>query len=133
MENNAIVYSFNKKWGKLTDGFNESYHYQEMMYSIYTIRKYNKHIPIYVYLAPPDILNYTNNRIDKLFNNVYINYFTPIISDKEEWPSLYIEKEYWHCLQHRWYNALQTIVNFNLDDHRRDIFLVKFNPSTQSS
>lgn len=114
METRAIVYSYNRR-ADARVGLNNLYHYDEMLYSVSTVRKYNKNIPIYIYLSPQFVMEYTDTKIDKLFENVNIIYFDNTFSEYDKWPEKYIRMEYWHCLQHRWKNAMNCIIENNFD------------------
>ena len=48
---NAIVYSFHLRQGNLKD----LACYKQIRYSIDTLRKFNKDIPVYVYISPSNI------------------------------------------------------------------------------
>ena len=52
---NAIAYSFVLRSGNIKD----LRCYQQLRYSIDTLRKYNQDIPVYVYIAGADLSNLT--------------------------------------------------------------------------
>lgn len=101
---NAIVYSFVLRGGRLKD----LRCYQQLKYSIDTLRKYNQDIPVYVYIAGTDISNLAFD------SNVNIVKFDVI--DDGGWPEDWVEWGYLEFLKHRWENAINTIHDYNLDN-----------------
>lgn len=102
---NAIVYSFHVRGNSVS----ENMCYKQMVYSIHTLRKYNKNIPVYVYISPKGKANEIN-----LGDNVYINQFDNF--NEEGWPEQWTKLGYQEFLRHRWENAIKTIHNYNLDN-----------------
>jgi hypothetical protein len=111
MEKRAIVYSYNKR-----DNRSLGIHYDELRYSIDTLRTYNKDIPIHVYLSPSGILDETAELdISKLYDNINVHYFDGTNKNPEQWHPDFIAGEFWHCLYHRWRNAIDCLLDENID------------------
>ena len=101
---NAIAYSFVLRSGNIKD----LRCYQQLRYSIDTLRKYNQDIPVYVYIANADLSNLT---FDK---NVHLVKFDVI--DDGGWPEDWVKLGYLEFLKHRWENAIRSIHDYNLDN-----------------
>ena len=101
---NAIAYSFVLRSGNIKD----LRCYQQLRYSIDTLRKYNQDIPVYVYIANVDLSNLT---FDK---NVHLVKFDVI--DDGGWPEDGVKLGYLEFLKHRWENAIRSIHDYNLDN-----------------
>lgn len=101
---NAIVYSFVLREGRLKD----FRCYQQLKYSIDTLRKYNQDIPVYVYVSGTNISNLAFD------GNVNIIKFDVI--DDGGWPEDWVKWGYLQFLKHRWENAIKTIYDYNLDN-----------------
>ncbi len=100
---NAIVYSFHVRESSLL--LNRCY--KQLMYSLYTLRKYNTSIPVYVYIAP---IKY---KIDLGKN---INVITFDNKNQDGWPQQWTELGFQEFLRHRWENAIKTIKDYDLDN-----------------
>ena len=103
---NAIVYSFYVREKEIIHNIC----YKQVKYSIDTIRKFNKEIPIYIHISPSNI-NTENLGFDK---NVHIIKFDSV--NDEGWPKDWVENGYFEFLKHRWENAINSILNYNLDN-----------------
>lgn len=103
---NAIVYSFYVREKEVVHNIC----YKQVKYSIDTLRKFNKEIPIYIHISPSSI-NTENLGFDK---NVHIIKFDSV--DNEGWPKDWIENGYFEFLKHRWENAINSVLNYNLDN-----------------
>lgn len=103
---NAVVYSFHFREKTVYD----NRCYKQLRYSIDTLRRYNKTIPIYVYVAP---INNTVSHLTFGDNVKIINFVNDINEDwYKEWTSL----GYAQFLKHRWENAVLTLSKYNLDN-----------------
>ena len=103
---NAIVYSFHVREKNLTHNLC----YKELLYSIDTLRKYNRDIQVYIYISPSNL----DTSILKLDKNTHLIKFDNIIDDG--WPESWVQKQYIDLLKHRWENAIKSVVNFKLDN-----------------
>ena len=101
--NNAIVYSFHVGLGTVK----ELLCYKQLRYSIDTLRKFNKHIPVHVYISPSSIDTSDLN----LGPNVNIVKFD--IQYDEGWPEDWLWMEF---LKHRWENAIKAVQHHRLDN-----------------
>ena len=101
---NAIAYSFVLRSGNIKD----LRCYQQLRYSIDTLRKYNQDIPVYIYIANANLSNLT---FDK---NVHLVKFDVI--DDGGWPEDWVKLGYLEFLKHRWENAIRSIHDYNLDN-----------------
>jgi lipopolysaccharide biosynthesis glycosyltransferase len=103
--NNAIVYSFHVRESSILD----NRCYKQLKYSIHTLRKFNKDVVVYVYIAPnlaSENINFGENVIVVPFEN----------KDEEGWPDAWTELGYQQFLKHRWENAVSSIEKYNLDN-----------------
>jgi hypothetical protein len=81
-----------------------------LRYSIDTLRKFNKDIPVYVYISPLSI-----ETSDLGFgDNVNIVKFDVI--DDGGWPEDWVGLGYLDFLKHRWENAIGSVHNYDLDN-----------------
>lgn len=103
---NAIAYSFHVREKDVKQNFC----YKQMRYSIDTLRKFNKDIPIYIYISPSNI-NTEDLQFDK---NVYIVKFDSI--DDGGWPQDWVDLGYLEFLKHRWENAISSVIDYKLDN-----------------
>ena len=103
---NAIVYSFHLRDGKLKD----LHCYKQLRYSVDTLRKFNKNIPVYVYISSSSI-DTSNLGFD---NNTHIVKFD--IKDDGGWPKDWVELGYLEFLKHRWEKAIESVHSFDLDN-----------------
>jgi hypothetical protein len=106
--NNGIVYSFHLRHGELDDLMC----YKELLYSIDTLRKYNKNIPIKIFISPPGSYSHAINKINH--ENVEIIDFVNDYGNN--WNEDWIKQGYAEFLVHRWKNALSSIEMFNFDN-----------------
>lgn len=112
MEKRAIVYSFYKKPHQ---NINLSHHYDEMRYSIDTLRLHNKDIPVYVYMSPEGIFDGVTHDI-RTKHNVHVRYFDNTFKNPHLWTDkIFVEKEHWHVLFHRWKNAIDCALRDDID------------------
>ena len=103
---NAIVYSFHVRSGKVKNLFC----YKQLRYSIDTLRKFNKDVPVYVYISPSSI-----DTSDLGFDsNVNIVKFDSV--DNDGWPEDWVNLGYFEFLKHRWQNAIESIHSYGLDN-----------------
>lgn len=100
---NAIVYSFHLRSGDIKDLLC----YKQLRYSIYTLRQFNKNIPVYVYISPSSID--TSNL--SLGENINIVKFD--VEDDGGWPKDWLWLDF---LKHRWENAIKSIEHHGLDN-----------------
>jgi hypothetical protein len=100
---NAIVYSFHLRSGDIKDLLC----YKQLRYSIYTLRKFNKNIPVYVYISPSSI----DTSYLSLGENINIVKFD--VEDDGGWPKDWLWLDF---LKHRWENAIKSIQQHNLDN-----------------
>ena len=107
---NAITYSFHVGHGSLED------HrcFKQMIYSVTTLRKFNKTIPVNVYIAPvevvPNLSKYDYLGINFIpFNNTPDNYGT-------DWYKTWLDLGYAEFLYHRWVNAYRSLREFKYDN-----------------
>lgn len=103
---NAVAYSFHVR----EDSIENSRCYKQMRYSIDTLRKFNKDIPVYIYISPVTC-NTSKLKFDK---NVKIVKFDCI--DDGGWPEDWVDLGYLEFLKHRWENAIKTVQLNNLDN-----------------
>ena len=103
---NGIVYSFHLRSGNLKD----LHCYKQLRYSVDTLRRFNKDIPVYVYISPSSI-DTSNLGLD---SNTHIVKFD--IEDDGGWPQDWIELGYLEFLKHRWEKAIESIHSFDLDN-----------------
>ena len=101
--NNSIAYSFHVRVGDVK----ELICYKQLKYSIYTLRKFNKDIPVYVYISPSSVDTSDLN----LGTNVNIVKFD--FEQDEGWPAdwLWID-----LLKHRWENAIRAVKDNVVDN-----------------
>jgi hypothetical protein len=102
---NAIVYAFNVR--ELDIKHNQCY--KQLKYSIDTARKFNKDIPIYVYVSPSTI-EVSNNIFD---NNTHIIKFD--VEDDGGWLQEWVDLGFLEFLKHRWEKAIESIHLYGLD------------------
>lgn len=103
--NNAIVYSFHVRESSLV----HNRCYKQLVYSIHTLRKFNKNIPVYVYISSNDLLDNIS-----FGDNVYVVKFSNI--DEPGWPDKWTSLGYQEFLRHRWENAISCLENYGLDN-----------------
>jgi SAM-dependent methyltransferase len=103
---NAIVYSFHVREKDVS----QNICYKQIRYSIDTLRKFNKDIPVYIHISPSSI----NTETLELNNNVYVIKFDTI--DDGGWPEYWVNEGYLEFLKHRWENAIKTVIDYNLDN-----------------
>ena len=103
---NAIVYSFHVREPDIKN----NRCYKQLRYSIDTLRKFNKEIPVYVYISPSTIEAETLN----LGQNISIISFD--IEDDGGWPEEWVNLGYLEFLKHRWEKAIECINLNNLDN-----------------
>lgn len=102
---NAIVYAFHVR--ELNIKNNRCY--KQLRYSINTARKFNKDIPIYVYISPSNI-NIEDNIFDE---NTHIVRFD--VEDDGGWLQEWVDGGFLQFLKHRWEKAIESIHSYNLD------------------
>jgi hypothetical protein len=102
---NAIVYSFHVRGNSLFD----NRCYKQLLYSINTLRKFNKDIPVYVYIAPLEISNNIT-----FGDNIFVIPFEYI--DEPDWPDTWTKLGYQQFLRHRWEHAIKAINDYDLDN-----------------
>ena len=103
---NAIVYSFHLRSGRLQD----LHCYKQLKYSVDTLRKFNKGIPVYIYISPSTV-----DTCDLGFEtNTHIVKFD--IEDDGGWPEDWVNLGYLELLKHRWQNAIESIHSHDLDN-----------------
>jgi hypothetical protein len=103
---NAVVYSFHLRNGNLKD----LHCYKQVRYSIDTLRKFNKTIPVYVYISPSSI-DTSELGFDKNVNIIKFD-----IQDDGGWPEDWVKFGYLEFLKHRWQNAIESIHSYDLDN-----------------
>lgn len=103
---NAVVYSFHLRSGNIKD----LVCYKQLKYSLYTLRKFNKEIPVYVYISPSSLD--TSNL--EFGDNVSIVKFD--INNDGGWPQDWIDLGYLEFLKHRWEKAIESIHTYDLDN-----------------
>lgn len=103
---NAIVYSFHVRSGKIQDLIC----YKQLKYSIDTLRKFNKVIPVYVYISPSNI----DTSSLSLGKNIKIVKFD--IQDDGGWPQDWVDLGYLEFLKHRWEKAIESVYEYKLDN-----------------
>ena len=103
---NAVVYSFHLRNGNLKD----LHCYKQVRYSIDTLRKFNKTIPVYIYISPLSI-DTSDLGFDKNVNIIKFN-----IQDDGGWPEDWVKFGYLEFLKHRWQNAIESIHSYDLDN-----------------
>jgi hypothetical protein len=103
---NAIVYSFHVRERHVR----QNICYKQIRYSIDTLRKFNKDIPVYVYISPSNI-NTEDLDFDK---NVSVIKFDSI--DDGGWPKDWVDEGYLEFLKHRWENAIKAVIDKELDN-----------------
>jgi hypothetical protein len=103
---NAIVYSFNLRDGSLKD----LACYKQIKYSIDTLRKFNKEIPVYVYISPSSI----NTSDLNLGDNVTIVKFD--VDNDGGWPQDWVDVGFLDFLKHRWEKAIESVHTYDLDN-----------------
>lgn len=102
---NAIVYSFHVR----EEDINNNRCYRQLKYSLYTLRKFNKDIMVYVYISPEEFSNNIN-----LGDNIIIVPFNN--QNQPGWPQKWTELGYQQFLRHRWENAIKSIHTYDLDN-----------------
>lgn len=103
---NAVVYSFHLRNGDLKD----LHCYKQVRYSIDTLRKFNKTIPVYIYISPSSI-DTSDLGFDKNVNIVNFD-----VQDDGGWPEDWVNSGYLEFLKHRWQNAIESIHSYDLDN-----------------
>ena len=104
--NNAIVYSFHVRQGRVKDLIC----YKQLRYSIDTLRKFNKHIPVYVYISPSNI------DTSDLNLGVNVNIVKFDVHDDGGWPQDWVDVGFLDFLKHRWEKAIEAVHRYNLDN-----------------
>jgi len=104
--NNAIVYSFHLRQGNLKD----LACYKQIRYSIDTLRKFNKHIPVYVYISPSNI------DTSDLNLGVNVNIVKFDVHNDGGWPQDWVDVGFLDFLKHRWEKAIESVHKYNLDN-----------------
>lgn len=102
---NAIIYSFHVRESSLLN----NRCYKQLRYSIHTLRKFNKNIPVYVYVSSKETIDFPT--IDS--NVTFIKFDN---TDKPGWPESWTSLGYQEFLRHRWENAISSIHDFELDN-----------------
>lgn len=111
MEKRGIVYSF---YRRPHQSLNNSFHYDEMRYSLDTLRQHNQDMPVFVYMSPEGALdNLTHDIRNK--HNVNIRYFDNTLTNPHLWREDFISEGYWELLFHRWNNAINCVLENDLD------------------
>lgn len=103
--NNAIVYSFHIR----EDDQKRNGCYRQFLYSLETLRKHNKDIPVKVFVSSSQKLQIKINdaNIQLInFNNVFPNSF----------PRDWVETGHAEWLYHRWINAFRSFKLFDFDN-----------------
>jgi len=103
---NAIVYSFHVRSGDIKD----IACYKQIRYSLDTLRKFNKEIPVYIYISPSNI-DTSSLGFDKNTNIIKFD-----VQDDGGWPTDWVEMGYLEFLKHRWENAIQSVHSYDLDN-----------------
>lgn len=103
---NAIVYSFHVRDGSIS----YSRCYRQLKYSIDTLRKFNKQIPVYVYVSPSSL----DTSLVEFDSKTTIVKFD--ISDDGGWPEDWVSRGYLEFLKHRWENAIGAVESCKLDN-----------------
>lgn len=103
---NAIVYSFHLRSGNIKD----LHCYKQIRYSVDTLRKFNKDIPVYINISPSST-DTSDLGFDK---NVHIVKFD--VEDDGGWPDDWVNNGYLEFLKHRWENAIKSIHINHLDN-----------------
>jgi len=103
--NNAIVYSFHIREKTIL----ENRCYKQLLYSIKTLRQFNKDIKVYVYVAPFGM-------IDNIYIDDNVEFIEFDNTDQDGWPEAWTTIGYQEFLRHRWENALRTISDKKLDN-----------------
>jgi hypothetical protein len=103
---NAIVYSFHLRQGNLKD----LACYKQIRYSIDTLRKFNKHIPVYVHISPSNI------DTSDLNLGVNVNIVKFDVHDDGGWPQDWVDVGFLDFLKHRWEKAIESVHKYNLDN-----------------
>jgi hypothetical protein len=101
----AIIYSFHVR----EDSLDNNRCYKQLRYSIHTLRKFNKYLPVYVYISSEQILESPS-----LGENVTVVSFSN--HDEPGWPESWTNLGYQQFLRHRWENAISSITDFELDN-----------------
>jgi hypothetical protein len=104
--NNAIVYSFHVRQGRVKDLIC----YKQLRYSIDTLRKFNKHIPVHVYISPSNI------DTSDLNLGVNVNIVKFDVHDDGGWPQDWVDVGFLDFLKHRWEKAIEAVHRYNLDN-----------------
>jgi lipopolysaccharide biosynthesis glycosyltransferase len=103
--NNAIVYSFHiREQDQKRNGC-----YRQLCYSLETLRKYNKDIPVKVFISSKDKLTLTSFDKNTQFINFQNNY-------PKDFPKEWIETGHAEWLYHRWINAFRSFKLFNFNN-----------------
>lgn len=108
MKSYGIVYSFHIRHpGTLLSNIC----YQQLRYSLATLRKYNKSIPVKVFISPEDESHLGTDL--RLFENVEVikteNIYPKTFDD------MWIKQGHAEWLYHRWQNAFRAIEDYNFD------------------
>jgi hypothetical protein len=102
---NAVIYSFHVRENSLPN----NRCYKQLRYSIHTLRKFNKDIPVYVYVSSKKTIDFPT--IDS--NVIFVKFDN---RDKPGWPESWTNLGYQEFLRHRWENAISSIYDFRLDN-----------------
>jgi len=102
---NAVVYSFHVRENSISH--NRSY--KQLLYSLYTLRKFNKSIQAYVYISPRSIA--TDLELGEGVTVVPFDNF-----DEDGWPESWTSLGYQQFLRHRWENAVKSIKDYDLEN-----------------
>jgi hypothetical protein len=102
---NAVVYSFHVRENDISH--NRSY--KQILYSLHTLRKFNKSIQAYVYISPRSFATDI-----ELGENVTVVPFDNF--DEEGWPESWTSLGYQQFLRHRWENAIKSIKDYDLNN-----------------
>lgn len=103
---NAIVYSFYVREEKIINNMA----YKELLYSLKTLRSYNKDIDVYVYVSPVNIIN----QITYFDESTHFIGFNNNLDN--DWNDKWLKEGFAEFLWHRWLNAYNAIVDFKLEN-----------------
>ncbi len=112
MEKRGIVYSYYRRYGQSLD---TSFHYDEMRYSIDTLRYKNGDVPVYVYMSPEGAFDNVTHDVRKK-HNVHVRYFDNTLKNPHLWKDeQFLSVGFWDLLFHRWNNAINCVLENDLD------------------
>lgn len=107
--NNGIVCSLRVRDH---DTLENVYLYRQLSYSIKTLRKFNKTIPVKIFVSASN-LNLDHSKYFD-YENIEFIYYDKILSNG--WYDSFLNNNFAEVIEHRWVNAFEGLERFNFDN-----------------